>query len=114
MADRRTQPGFDDGLQRKKTHTVGSSDHQVGELSELEHYKHKRESEVRKNFQRYLTEIVSKESSSIMHRKDSAFFKKLDAKVDRVIEKIGGKQHESDTAPGLRLGKQPTKAVSEK
>ena len=112
MADRRSQPGFDDGLQRKKTHPIG--DHQVGEMSELELYKNKRETEVRKNFQRYLTEIVSKESSSIMHRKDSAFFKKLDAKVDKVIEKIDNKQHEYETAPGLRLGKQPTRAVSEK
>ena len=114
MNDRRTQPGFDDGLKRKKMLIVGSADHPSQELTELEHYKHKREAEVRKNFQRYMTEIVSKESSNIQHRKDSAFYKKIEAKVDKVIDKIDNKQHEHETAPGLRLSKQPTKALSEK
>lgn len=61
-----------------------------------------------------MTEIVSKESSAIPHRKDSAFFKKIDSKVDKVIDKIDNKNHEHETTQGLRLSKQPTKAYSEK
>lgn len=39
MNDRRTQPGFDDGVKKKKTLTVGSVDNQSQEMTELEHYK---------------------------------------------------------------------------
>ena len=60
----------------------------VPDYHDIENFKKKREIEVRKNFQRYITEKVSKEGTTVHKKNDEAFYKRIEGDVDKVLRKM--------------------------
>ena len=93
----RLQPGFESAITKRSSivslsNSAFNTEPPSPDRHNIEHYKQKREKEVRKNFQRYITEIVSKEGNTMHQKKDAEFYQRIESDVDKVSRKIASKQ----------------------